>query len=531
MRYAASKPAVAAALIVFLSCWTAGSALGSPPPSTEPEIELSVALARRLLDEGKTSEAIETLKAARTRNPNDEELAVALAHAYTKDNNSFWALNVLGEFLELHPPACQARAWAAWIHIGQANLEQAEALLDTDQCTLPPELRARLLLLRVLIAEQRESKEKVLKLLDEARAIGRYYAEDHELLEALTRRYEADRVPWASWNVDLSAGWTSNGLAGAPIDTTSGTESGSLLALVGAGFRAVAPISADVKPVFDAEMRAQQLTEAPAADYSYRQLRLLPGLRVAGSLGLEVKYGFEAVHLQGGDVYSPGRPLWYAEAHRVEYEVQPAPGLLVFGGGGRRILRERVRSRYELDQGMAYSAPLGSSVRTILGLSGRWHSARSAAYALIGATALAQLEVDLGLDITLKQGLSLSGDIYPHSEGYFPSADGRDRRELLPRSTTGLWWPARHAVQGGLEYSYTRRDSTASAYGYQDHRILARLRWRLDSDELTTTVVPRLGRTPLETGRSPGRDESANQAIRELMHQDEATQRSSSCLK
>jgi hypothetical protein len=491
---------------------------------------LAIADAQRWLKKKRPSLAIDRLKSARAQHPADESLAVALAHAYTQDDNAFWALNVLGGYIEQHPPACNARAWAAWIHLGQANLDQAESLLGTHKCTSPPEARARLLLLRALVEEQRDRADRVVELLSQARSEGRFYSEDHELLEALTRRYDATRLPWMSWNLDLSGGWTSNGLAGVPVDTTSAEQSGSVVVLVGAGLRIVLPTTAVLAPVADVQVRAQQLTSSRANDFSYRQLRLRPGVRAADFLGLEVKYGFEALHLQGGDVYSSG-PLWYSEAHRAEYEIQPSSKIMLFGGAGWRTVRERVRSRAEFDQGIVYDLAVTSGTGLLLGLSARWHAARVEAYSLFGSTALAQVDVALGHHVKLKQGVSLSADIYPHSEGYFPSAGNQDRYEILPRATTGIVWPTGSALQGTLEYSYTRRDSTASAYSYTDHRALARLRWSLDSDQLGTTLVPRGRRIPLETRRGSGEAESRHAAVRELMHQDEAAQRSSSCLK
>jgi hypothetical protein len=178
-----------------------------------------------------------------------------------------------------------------------------------------------------------------------------------------------------------------------------------------------------------------------------------------------------------------------------------------------------------------YDLAVTSRIGLLLGLSARWHAARAEAYDLVGSTVLVQLDIALGHRIKLKQGVLVSGDIYPHSEGYFPSAGSQDRYEILPRATTGVAWPTGSALQGALEYSYTRRESTASAYSYTDHRALARLRWSLDTDQLGTTLVPRRRRTPLETRRGSGEAESRHAAIRELMHQDEAAQRSSSCLK
>jgi hypothetical protein len=94
-----------------------------------------------------------------------------------------------------------------------------------------------------------------------------------------------------------------------------------------------------------------------------------------------------------------------------------------------------------------------------------------------------------------------------------------------------LWWPTGSPVRGALEYSYTSRTSTASAYEFDDHRLLAYVRWSLDSDRFGNTVLPRTGRVPLETESGSARERESSASIRELMRQDEAVQRGSSCLK
>ena len=86
--------------------------------------------AGRLRSASAHAAAIELLKRAQGAHPESELVALALARAYVDDGNDFWALNSLAEFTRQHPPACESRAYASWIHLRQANLDQAQELLD-----------------------------------------------------------------------------------------------------------------------------------------------------------------------------------------------------------------------------------------------------------------------------------------------------------------------------------------------------------------------------------------------------------------
>jgi hypothetical protein len=509
---------------------TANGAARSGPVATHSA--RAIAEAKRLEQSGKPDAAIERLKSARKQDPADEPLVLALASTYLADHNPFWALNVLSEHVAAHPPACQARAWAAWVQIAQANLDEAQAWLETDACSDPPELKARFLVLRALIAHHRQRPLEAANLTARARDVGQLYAEDQELADHLSARYEPGRLPWVSFSLEMAGGFTSNGLAGVPMDARSRADADSMLASFGAHARAVAPNGGPVRPVLELEARAQQLMRDTVRDYSYRQLTLRPGLLLGRALPrLELRYAAEVVQLQGGDRYESG-PVWYSEAHRGEYELEVTDDLSVFGGAGFRWVRDRARTRFELDEGAVWGRALGARTSLILGASARWYSARVSAYTELGATALAQVDVRLLGGLGLRVNTSLSGDAYPASEGYFSSAAGRERREMLLRASGGLWWPGASPLRGGIEYAYTRRDSTAADYSYIDHRALLRIQWVADSDGLGASVVPREGRVTLETGLRGGAGRGpSGTSVRELLRQDEAAQRSSSCLK
>lgn len=507
-------------------CAPAGAWASSP----SADVARVVREADRLLRSGSPEVAAELLKRARAERPAEEALAAALGASYLADDNPFWALNVLGEFVAEHPPACEARAWMAWIHLGQANLDQADEVLDISGCGSHAPIEARHLLLKALIARERGQTLAAAKWVRKARSVGHYYEEDEELLDALTARYEPHRVPPLSWDAEFGLGYTTNALSGAPIDEQSPDEAATPAGILGVHFRAIPPTGTWVTPTLDGRIRAQQFTRGASRDLSFRQLALRPGILIgAGRPSVELRYAAEAISLQGSDAYSSGA-VWYSEAHRAEFELTASERFVAFGGAGYRSIRDRVRSRLEFDQGVAWAPELSLGIDVTFGASARWYRAREPAHTEVGATGLARLDWPLGSRFTLQETVSVSGDVYPYSEGYFPSAEGLPREDILVRSTTGLWWPEGTALRGAVEYTFTSRQSTAPSYEFDDHRALAYLRWSLDSDRLGTRVVPRAGRVPLETDSSRVRSRDRS-AIQELMQRDEAVQRGSSCLK
>jgi hypothetical protein len=100
------------------------------------------------------------------------------------------------------------------------------------------------------------------------------------------------------------------------------------------------------------------------------------------------------------------------------------------------------------------------------------------------------------------------------------------------RVGAGIWSPTSHGLRLGLDHEYTSRDSTAVAYSFTDHRALLHLSYSYDSDRWGVTRIGAEGRVPLQHGVAAADDEGDQQMkIRDLMRQDEAVQRGSSCLK
>ena len=107
---------------------------GTPPSSPEAAMYQAAELRRA----GQLKEALRALKSGMRAFPDHERLRHALSLAHLADGNEFWALKVLKEFEQEHPPACNTRAFQAWILIKQANFEAAQQVLDLGGCDTPP---------------------------------------------------------------------------------------------------------------------------------------------------------------------------------------------------------------------------------------------------------------------------------------------------------------------------------------------------------------------------------------------------------
>ncbi len=510
---------------------TPGTGLAQTTGPTSPSA--AVERARELQAAGDGEAARDLLRAAAEATPDSELLAVARAESYLADDNDFWAIKVLTEFTEAHPPACQARMFKARIEIDQAALDQAEATITEAGCEEPEEIRTRGLVLRAVIAQAREDDAAARARIGEAQDTRRRYAEDAALLDALSATYGLTPAPAFDWKLDLGLGWTSNGLAGSPVDRVSQDgASGSALATVNAhlGWRPAAV--GILHPLAEVRWRETELFAGSARGLSTRQ----PGLRLGAALGnetprLTVTYGFEVIQVQEGDRYEEG-PLLYSEAHRGEYELEATDTWFAFGGGGHRRFRETGRTRWEFEQGLAAAFTLSDSTRLMLGTSARFYDARNDAYDVVGATGLAQLSVAFPRGFELRESASLSGDAYTDSLGYFAGAPQEERRDVLLRASATLWSPSTAGLKGGLEYDYTSRASTATPYSFHDHRMLLRMSWSYDSKRLGVSRISADGRVPLRHGLDPGADQPrSDQRVRDLMRQDEDVQRGSSCLK
>lgn len=482
--------------------------------------------ARELRRSGHGKVAVELLKRARQLAADDEDLAVFLAWTYWSEGNRIWALKTATEFAGDHKSSCMARGTAVWLHIQMASLTQAESLLSESGCDATPEDSARLALLRATLAKQQNKPVRPHIAQAQTR---RLYAEDAPLLDQWLEEYEPGRTPLVTARLDMAAGWTSNGLSGSPVDSRSRGDHGSALVAFDGRTRVVYPALQNLRPVVTAQIKLSELFGAVARDLSYEQPSLRAGL-LWGKLPptLLLSYAVDAIRLHAGDRYAEG-PVWFSEAHRLEWESQLSDRWSLFGGSGYRWFRDIARSRFEFEQGVVTSWTFGRSLRLLGAMSMRWQQAHSDGYDLVGGTTISEVNWTLGPQTDLRWTLSASVDYYPRSENYFPQS-AVARRDLLERSAIGLWHTVFDDWQVSPAYEVTTRTSTSEPYSFVDHRFLARLVWNFDTDQYS--VVPQGSRVPMEWSSGERRNRAREESrIQDLVRQDDAVKRGSSCLK
>jgi hypothetical protein len=510
--------------VTALLLCTVTLALANAPPAEE------VARAHRIRDNGDPAGARQALKAAARAHPDSQEVHLALAQHYLAEGNTAWALRTAGGFALDHPPACDSRALEAWIRIQQADLDGAGEALEDARCQETPESAARVLLLQAKRAVLAGRRQEGRDLLRRARESRRHYAGDLHLLAALEQDLDPGYLPLWSWKVNLAAGGATNAAAGSPADLRGGSAGqDSPVVQADVQVRGVVPLARGVRPTVEAQFRALEYAARRRAvqDLSYRQPTLRTGLLLGeSSPRLQVSHTLDAVQMAGGDRHAPG-PLWFSQAQRLDLELEAEPALFAFGGAGRRRFREGGRSRWEVDGGAATMLVMPHGVRLQAGVSLRGQDARNPAYDLLGATVLVLASTPLPQGGELRQSLSTSLDHFPFSAGAFSGGD-QARTDGLLQATVWLSSPSWHGLRAGLELTHTNRRSTAPDYAFHDNRVLAHATWALDLDRLGRTEVPArvlLSRATSTLGAG------ADTHIRDLMRQDEALKRGSSCLK
>ncbi len=505
---------------------------------------------RCLLDAGRPGQARDLLKRARVRHPGRGELDLLLARAYWQMGNRAWARRTLLGAQERRPGDCQVRSWLIWLHLQQAELEQAGELLAERGCPTKGAMSGRWLLLRATLARYRKDRQGARKNVEQVHALEKLYEDDRDLLERLTAYASPGRPPPLSLRLDLGGGYSSNGLMSNPAAVTSMGEA----ALTGSPVMSIDLLAAmnppwgkRVRPVLEVGMRSLLLLGQSAVaehsqvtpyDYSFVSLHLRPGLAVGP---LKLYYSGQFFLLFGDDKYGEG-PRWFYETHRGELEWEPLPWLTFWGGAGHSAFREQIRTRVEVDGG----GGLGGSVwrlRLLGGLSLRkhWasqHQASSSggalrAYSLWGGSLIGSATLPMAY-LSLRARLVFSWDVHHDSAGHFKDRQGdpvdEDRRDLLVKGGGELWSPGWRGLRLGLTYEVSHRASTVDAYEFVDHRGLLRLRWRLSTDPWMpgrAKAGPGYVKLPRGTARA---DHLEDDRIQDLLRQEDAARRGSSCL-
>jgi len=487
-----------------------------------------------LLGEKRTRAAVERLKPLVQEHPDEAGWAALLARAYLADSNPFWAQRTLQQALDRNPDDCGLRARLAWLHIGQGDLDLAREVLDREGCPDDEVQRGRWFLLRAFMADAKEDPQAPW-LVDEVQDVDALYPEDARLHRHLRDKLRPGWIQPLHLSLETELGYTSNARAGSPTDPSTEGE-GSLLGRMDLFGRFVWPLSGSVRPTLDTGLKGHGLVAEEARNLSYLELAARPGVILGGGYP-RLLVGYKADYLVLNQDTELRRRFY--EGHRGELEFETET-LTAFAGAGRRIFHENGRSRWELDGGLGASLALFDRLHLLLALSLRGYQAVGDPYDLLGATALAVGRLRVGPGLIVRLGLTVSVDGYPNSGGERgKAAYGTDskRLDVLTKASAGLWGPSWGGLRAGLSYELSWRDSTVDesnsieSYDYIEHRVLLGLRWAFDLNPWAPRVVEPEGHVPIDYGLGAagglGMDE---ERIQDLLRQDEAARRGSSCV-
>lgn len=527
----AREMAICAGLLTATLFLLATSPLAAEANKTPPKTRVASATqGKKLIASGRERDAIELLKVAIGRHPNAEELRWLLARAYLRDRNYFWAFRTLAGLSQLTPEDCGPLLWTAWIQSQKATLVEARETLLRARCARDTPAETRRALLLAMVEERSGRLTAALEQLASARSAKLIYDEDRTALKRLTASLDPGALPLLTGKLELLVGGTTNARAGSPIDPANlGTDASSPTGQSNLWLRLVGPTGRRIRPSAEIEGRSIGYTADVGRDLSYLAGSIRPGLILGDSApsGL-LAYRFETLLLAGGDRYRDG-PVWFSNAHRAEFEIEPTPSVSVFGGLGRRLFREAGRSRTETDGGVGSSSQPIPELRLLGALAGRWHGAHRSTYDLWGGSALLSAEWRLFEAWAVRAGALVGLDWYPHSAGYFDATRPQARRrDTLIKLSTSALSPQSEGVRAGAAYEYSERLSTAAPYRARDHRLLLKLAWSFSADPQVPRPVSPDGHVPLDHAMGAS---DFDARLGDLLRQDDATQRSSSCVE
>jgi len=478
--------------------------------------------------DGTLSQIITSLKQRREDDPDNRAIHLLLASAYERDDNLFWARNVLYAWTAAHPADCEALSLLAWLQLRQGAPGEALSLLSENSAcpdTVPMETRFSL-------------------LQDAATAAGQ--EDPAPPLPRAKRAFQEDRAVWLQrWNahpgslpplrlrLDAATGFTSNSSAGSPTDASTDAANGFVNRLdADASF--TAPLRGPVRPMVQGTARLQGFPAQALREYSYVDLAWRPGVIFGRTNRLTLAY-------RGNLLLSawPGHRYFY-EAHRGEAELETGAGFIAFMGAGRRIFRDGGRTRTELDGGVGGSLPMNDWLSLLAVASFRYFDAVGDPYDQAGGGPLVAALVRLPVNMRLRMALSAAVDVFPHSggeRGTLAFGTQQRRRDLTVRQSSEFWFPPLGAFHAGFAWEFNHRDSNADEaqgtlnYDYAEHRILLKLRMEWTLNPAAPRAVKDPMHVPLNWGISAGKNADMNSEIRSLLQQDEAARASSSCVE
>jgi tetratricopeptide (TPR) repeat protein len=498
-----------------------------------------------LLEAGRFEDAVGLLEAAAEALPESGAIQVLLGVAYLRAGRQLWAIDAFARRLEQDPADCEARAWLAWTWLGQAALDEARALLDEGDCAAAPGPGGtRVLMLRILAEHYAGETEAARAVLGRIRARDEAYAADREALAGLVRTVVPDRFEDLSWRLDVGGGYATNALLGSPVDPEgAGVDADSGLLTVDAWLRFAPDLGFWLRPTVELQPRMQYFFGPGGLEPPGDEVESQSFFTLSGRAGAYIDWGVprlllawrpEYLLLRGGNEgFDYEAPVWYAAAHRGEIEFEITSWLLMFAGAGHRTFWELGRNRVEFDGGFGGRVALIDGLALLWSASGRGYWAASDAYDLGGGSIVLNLQYRLPGGWSTRAGLTLAGDWYPVSAGFYGPEEepyAQSRRDRFLKAGGAVWSPA--VVWGlrfGATYDYSVRDSTIPEYGFSDHRVLFKVSWAASADVLgLPSVSPDAPVADIDWGLGEGAG-AMDERIQDLLRQEEQVYRSCGC--
>jgi tetratricopeptide (TPR) repeat protein len=454
------------------------SARSEEAPDCAVVFQVERAAIDRALDLGMLDDALERAKALLAHCPGVPAASHILAKAHVASGDQAAAALTLRDCLRRDPDDCATRAWLAWVLIKQGDLDQARSTLDDSTAcpTTEPE-RRRLLLLDAMLARERRDHAAARKLLERVGDRAALLPEDRALSRDLGLSLRAGWSPPFQLAAELSAGGTSNAIAGSPTDTPGDSVS-SVLSRLRLFARLRAPESARFAPFMETSIKAHGIGANSARDLSYANLGVRAGLELyPAGVTSRLAYRHEELwlNLDGGTRFSAAdRMELDASLSRLDLKI----------GFGRRDFDDDDRSRDEIDASVIHSTRIGNNP-AFFAFGARSYRARRSAYDQLGATLSGALaNISVGRRCTAELMAVAAFDYYPSSggpDGRLVFGTDRKRRDGFGRLSLSLWKRISKDARIGVSYDFTRRWSTADRpsryYPYTDHRGMIELRF------------------------------------------------------
>jgi hypothetical protein len=493
------------------------------------EIDCEVEVVDCLIKAGRTREAVKHVKPLAKAHPDQPAFVHLLARAYLADKNPFWAQRTLQKAQD-----CTSRSWLVWVHIQNGDLDLAKEALAVEGCPRDAADKSRWHLLETFLARTQEDHARAFWTIGKVHKADEIYAEDERLWLFLRGAEDPGWIEPLSFRMELAGGYTSNSKGGSPTDPGRSGSQSALLRMDLFG-RLVWPVTRLLRPTLEAGVKGHGITAETdgARKLSYLEVHARPGI-IWGTKFPRLILGYKVDYLVLNQDLEKKRRFF--EAHRGEIEFETGR-MTYFAGAGRRIYHENGRTRFEIDGGLGGSFMLFGRARMLAAFSLRYYDAVGDPYDQIGSTGLLVSRINVGAGLVARLGVTLGVDYYHNSGGELGAlAYGTDQKrfDVLTKLSAGLWSPMWMGARAGLSYEFSYRESTADElddYNYNEHRLLLKIRWTIDLNPWAPQVVETKGRVALDYGLSEQAGAGLEEErIQDLLRQDEAARRGSSCV-